>query len=103
MKKFTESTESTEEESGHWDVDGTWKKEPYVEKIRNRLTSFWTLPTLLLDKDVKEKLFTDPKIQKMLFDIAKSCEDNKEIILNYLSELSKIEEEKRVNDKKGIQ
>ena len=83
-----------EESSGHKDEFGNWVEEPYVEKIRNRLTSFWSLPTILLDSDIKDRLFTDSELQKMVFEIAQCCEDNKEIILNYLSELSKIESKK---------
>ena len=92
-QKHFESVE--EEESGHRDVDGSWIPEPWVEKVRNRLTGFWTLSTMINDEEMRKKLFSDPKIQQMIFDIAKTCEDNKPLIQKYLGELSKIETENR--------
>ena len=93
--KYFENAQIDDEDSGHRDSDGNWITEPWIEKVRNRLTGFWTLSTLLMDVDIRERLFTDPKIQKMMFDIAELCEKNKPLIQKYLGELSNIETESR--------
>ena len=90
MRKFTESMDE-EEKSGHRDHTGKWIDEPNVEKVRNRLTSFWTLSTMLADKDMRQRFLTDPSIQKLFFQVADTCEENKPKIQNLLGELSKIE------------
>ena len=54
------------------------------------------------DADVKDRLFSDPKIQKMVMEIAETCEENKNRIQELLSNLSKIETDSRKNDKKTI-
>lgn len=83
MKKFSE-----EEKSGHRDLDGKWIDETPAAKLRNKLTSFWTLSTMLSDVDMRERLFTDEKIKQMVFDVAKTCEENKDQIIKLIDKLA---------------
>lgn len=80
--------------SGHKGVDGEWIEETFAAKLRNRLTSFWTLSSMLSDVEMREKFMKDPTLQSMVFDVAESCEKNKDIILNLIDNLAKNDKER---------
>lgn len=77
------------EKSGHRDLDGTWIDETPSAKLRNKLSSFWTLSTILVDEEMRDKFLKNDKGQKLLFDIAQRCEQSKDSILSLIDELSK--------------
>lgn len=87
-----------EEKSGHRDVNGNWIDEALAARLRNKLSVFWTLSTMLADEDMSERLFSDPKIQQMVIEVAKTCENNKEKILDLISQLAVIENSKDLNN-----
>lgn len=76
------------ESSGHRDIDGTWIEEPCAAKLRNQLNVFWTLSTMLSDKEMREKFLADKNIQDLVFGAADQCENNKTEILNLIIELA---------------
>ena len=91
--------ENTEEEkSGHRDINGNWIDEALAAKLRNQLNVFWTLSTMLVDENLRGRFFSDPKIQEMVFEVAKTCENNKEKILDLISQLAVIENSKDLNN-----
>lgn len=77
------------QKSGHRDVDGNWIDETPAAKLRNKLSPFWTLSTMLTDEVMVEKFFGTEEGKKLLQDIAKTCEDNKKLIIDLIDELAK--------------
>lgn len=53
-------------------------------KIRNRLTPFWTLTSLMDDTDALRKLSATEDGLKLLKSLVKRCNDNKSIILELI-------------------
>lgn len=77
------------EKSGHRDIDGIWVDETVAAKLRNQLSNFWTLSTILSDESLVKKLFEDKKIQELVFELAKDCESNKSKILELIDQIGK--------------
>jgi hypothetical protein len=72
-------------ETGHRDKDGNWVPETPQAKIRNRLTPFWTLTSILSENEWKD----NPEIMEMVTGLAKQCEELKPIILDLLIQTEK--------------
>ncbi len=89
---------SEEEKSGHRDINGNWVDEALTARLRNQLGVFWTLSTMLTDKDMQEGFFNDPKIKKLVLDVAKTCEGNKTRILDLIDKLDVIENKNLNNE-----
>ena len=77
------------EKSGHRDIDGNWIDETPAAKLRNSLSPFWTLSTIISDEEMREKLLKTDEGQKLLIDIAQRCEQLKGKILSLIEELAK--------------
>jgi len=76
-------------ETGHRDLEGNWIDEPSAAKLRNSLSSFWTLSKIISDEEMREKLLKTDEGQKLLIDIAQRCEESKGKILGLIEELAK--------------
>ena len=85
MKKFTESME----DSGTRDIDGTWIPETPQDKLRNRLSPFWTLSEVLSNDDMLSKMLSTEKGRELIKNLANRCDDNKSVILDLIKQTEK--------------
>lgn len=83
MKKFTESLDK--EETGSRELDGTWTPETPQAKLRNQLSPFWTLSSILEDDDI----LNSEEGLKLVKSLVETCEKSKETILSLIKETEK--------------
>ena len=77
MKKFSEST-------GHMDFDGKWVNETPQAKLRNALGSFWSLSEIIAGERLE--ILKNKDMLDVLIRLAKTCEENKDSILELIKE-----------------
>ena len=77
------------EKTGNLDADGIWVDETTSAKLRNALSPFWTLSTILSNLETREKLLKTDDGKKLILDITQKCEESKNKILSLIDELSK--------------
>jgi len=75
-----------EERSGHRDINGNWIDETPQAKLRNKLTPFWTLSSII-SEDKYDK--SDPDLIAIIDRLAKQCEESKDLIMRLISETEK--------------
>lgn len=77
MKKFSEST-------GHRDFDGKWVNETPQAKLRNALGAFWSLSEIIAGERLE--ILKNKDMLDVLIRLAKTCEENKDSILELIKE-----------------
>ena len=77
MKKFSEST-------GHMYFDGKWVDETPQAKLRNALGSFWSLSEIIAGERLE--ILKNKDMLDVLIRLAKTCEENKDSILELIKE-----------------
>ena len=81
MKKFSEN-------SGHKDFDGNWIDETPQAKLRNQLSPFWTLVSILSEERL-DKLLHHPDGLEIIKKCLEQCKDSQQIILDLIKETEK--------------
>ena len=74
------------EKSGHRDINGNWVDETPQAKLRNKLTPFWTLSSIIAEEGYDK---TNPDIIDMITRLSKACEESKDLILKLISDTEK--------------
>ena len=72
--------------TGSRDINGNWVDETPQAKLRNMLGPFWTLSEIINDNP---ETLTDKEGLELIKQLAKTCEDHKDIITNLISETCK--------------
>lgn len=74
------------EKSGHRDINGNWVDETPQAKLRNKLTPFWTLSSIISEEKYDK---SNPDIVEMIDRLAKTCESLKDEIMFLINETEK--------------
>ena len=74
------------EKSGHRDINGNWIDETPQAKLRNKLTPFWTLSSILSEERYDK---SNPDIIDMIDRLSKNCEGFKDDIIKLIEETDK--------------
>lgn len=74
------------EKSGHRDINGNWIDETPQAKLRNKLTPFWTLSSILSEERYDK---SNPDIIDMIDRLSKTCEGLKDDIIKLITETEK--------------
>ena len=72
--------------SGHRDINGNWVDETPQAELRNKLTPFWTL-TSILSRECYDK--NSPEFIEMVNDLVKQCEILKSDIIDLIDKTIK--------------
>jgi hypothetical protein len=72
--------------TGSKDINGNWVDETTQAKLRNMLGPFWTLSEIINDNP---EILTDKEGLELIKQLAKTCEDHKDIISNLINETCK--------------
>ncbi len=72
--------------TGSKDINGNWVDETPQAKLRNMLGTFWTLSEIINDNP---EILTDKEGLELIKQLAKTCEDHKDIISNLINETCK--------------
>jgi len=72
------------QDSGTRDINGNWVPEPPQDKLRNKLSPFWTLTDILSNEDVLNKVLSNDK--ELIKSLVQTCQDNKAIILELIKQ-----------------
>lgn len=71
------------EKSGHRDINGNWVDETPQAKLRNQLTPFWTLSSIISEERYDK---SNPDIIDIIERLSKTCEESKDIIMKLIEE-----------------
>lgn len=74
------------EKSGHRDINGNWVDETPQAKLRNQLTPFWTLSSIISEERYDK---SNPDIIDIIERLSKTCEESKDIIMKLIEETEK--------------
>jgi len=76
----------SERKSGHRGINGEWIEETPQAKLRNKLTPFWTLSSILSEEKYDK---TDPELIDIINRLVNQCEESKDLILQLITETEK--------------
>ena len=76
----------SEKKSGHRDINGNWVEETPQAKLRNQLTTFWTLSSIISEERYDK---TNTDIIDIIERLSKTCEETKDIIMKLIAETEK--------------
>lgn len=74
------------DKTGHRDINGNWVDETPQAKLRNKLTPFWTLTSILSEERYDKN---NPEIMGMVDNLVKRCEDLKKEIMDLINQTEK--------------
>ena len=78
------------EKTGHIDINGNWVDETPQAKIRNKLTPFWTLSSIISEEKYDKN---KPEIVNIIERLSNTCESLKDEILQLIAETENIKNE----------
>ena len=76
----------SERKSGHRDINGNWVEETPQAKLRNKLTPFWTLSSILSDERYDK---SNTELIDIINRLANQCEESKDLIMQLIAETEK--------------
>jgi hypothetical protein len=76
----------SERKSGHRGINGEWIEETPQAKLRNKLTPFWTLSSILSEEKYDK---TDPELIDIINRLVNQCEESKDLIMQLIAETEK--------------
>jgi hypothetical protein len=71
------------EKTGHRDINGVWVDETPQAKLRNKLTPFWTLSSIISDEKFDK---TNDDVVDIINRLANTCETLKDEIMSLIAE-----------------
>jgi len=74
------------EDSGHKDVNGNWIPETPQAKLRNKLSPFWVLSTVVSDESTLTSILSTEKGKALIKELTDKCNKNKPIILDLINQ-----------------
>ena len=88
------------EKTGHIDINGNWVDETPQAKIRNKLTPFWTLSSIISEEKYDKN---KPEIVNIIERLSNTCESLKDEILQLIAETENIKNEKSYSEDEVIE
>jgi hypothetical protein len=76
----------SERKTGHRGINGEWIEETPQAKLRNKLTPFWTLSSILSEERYDK---SNTELIDMITRLSKTCEESKDLILKLIAETEK--------------
>ena len=76
--------DNLKEETGHFDSNNNWIKESVQAKLRNRLTPFWTLSSIISDD--RRDILSNEELKEFLIQLSDRCESLKVEITELINE-----------------
>jgi len=76
----------SERKTGHRDINGNWVEETPQAKLRNKLTPFWTLSSILSEERYDK---SNTELIDIINRLANQCEESKDLIMQLIAETEK--------------
>ena len=76
----------SERKTGHRDINGEWIEETPQAKLRNKLTPFWTLSSILSEERYDK---SNTELIDIINRLADQCEESKDLIMQLIAETEK--------------
>jgi hypothetical protein len=76
--------DNLKEETGHFDSNNNWIKESVQAKLRNKLTPFWTLSSIISDD--RRDILSNEELKEFLIKLSDRCESLKVEITELINE-----------------
>jgi hypothetical protein len=76
----------SERKTGHRGINGEWIEETPQAKLRNKLTPFWTLSSILSEERYDK---SNTELIDIINRLANQCEESKDLIMQLIAETEK--------------